>query len=251
MCKIKVTNPPTKEFEIIGQGKSRIPGGQKYLTFSFRYWKQHNECFGLAKCVPNHFVAFLSALQVLGTYAIDEFNSNIKLRDVFHYHKINWGSKGVVTRRNGRIRFEIPEEYTGPDYPWYQFAITTGKGRFAGFYDENTIFQVVVVDINHNLQPAKKHNYQIQKSEVIGTPYDLLRARVDSTKGLIQNNCPTCPYLKHLSDHDNNVYISIDEDEFNIINSCSIERGHLSIGETLTELALHVLDENEVSGNPI
>ena len=44
------------------------------------------------------------------------------------------------------------------DYPWQQFQITRANGRVIGFWDEYHVFQVVLLDPEHNMQPCKSRN---------------------------------------------------------------------------------------------
>jgi hypothetical protein len=240
---INLAYQPSDKFETIENTKSTSDRDKIYLTFSFRYWKQHNDYFGLGSCSASHFASFLSALQELGTHTVDEFNNNSELKKSYHYHWIKWNAEGVNPRKNGKSALDISDEFFGPDYSWYQFAITTGTGRFAGFYDENTVFQVVVVDINHNLQPAKINNYQIQKTRIHGTPYDKLNVLVTATKNRIQKECPTCPHLKSLSEHDENIYISIEADLFEVINTYVQNNNYLDFNEALTDLAIYAMEK--------
>ena len=44
-----------------------------------------------------------------------------------------------------------------------QFSITKSTGRIVGYFDrDSSIFHIVLLDPEHNIQPAKKTNYQIQ-----------------------------------------------------------------------------------------
>jgi hypothetical protein len=57
-------------------------------------------------------------------------------------------------------------DYSSEDIELVQFSISTGRGRIIGFFDGEQIFNVVLLDPLHNLQPAKKRNYQVRASYI-------------------------------------------------------------------------------------
>jgi len=86
------------------------------------------------------------------------------------------------------------------DYPIYQFSVSLALGRIAGFWD-GCIFNVVLLDPYHNLQPAKEFNYRVTPTTAILSEHELLVAKLELIKHA-HTNCSTgdCSTQKALKD---------------------------------------------------
>lgn len=61
----------------------------------------------------------------------------------------------------------------------YQFQLSTSKGRVVGYWDKN-IFNIVLLDPEHNLQPSKDHNYSVDQCFPIKNEYEELCEKIES-----------------------------------------------------------------------
>ena len=104
------------------------------------------------------------------------------------------------------------------EFPMMQFSISKSTGRIVGYFDRDPyIFHVVLLDPNHNIQPAKKTNYQIQPTTKGISQYDELLNKMERIKKIVAN-CPdkNCKLHAHITTieelHENIVYIGLDGD---------------------------------------
>ena len=90
-----------------------------------------------------------------------------------------------------------------------QFSITKSTGRIVGYFDrDSSIFHIVLLDPEHNIQPAKKTNYQIQPTTKGLSQYDDLLNKLERIK-----KCKLHSHISVIEElHDNIVYIGLDND---------------------------------------
>lgn len=132
---------------------------RKRWRFSFRFWRQV-DYFGLDECQKSWFMALLERFKMLSDEEIEPASRGHRtLRE----HPINWGAESVPIARK-HIDWLAP--YDSEDTELIQVAISTGLGRIIGFFDEDSVFNIVLVDPLHNLQPSKKFNYRVRPTHV-------------------------------------------------------------------------------------
>ncbi|HEX4335779.1 MAG TPA: hypothetical protein VH062_07680 [Polyangiaceae bacterium] len=158
-----------------------IPPSRKW-TFSLRCWRQA-DYFGLDtdRVVSAHwFVALLNRLRELCFEDVDAFRASGYKHEVLRYHEVNWGAPNIPIAR--RDCTWVPREYleNEVDYPFYQFQISTALGRVAGFWDEQQVFNIVMLDPLHNLQPAKDYNYRVEATGDLRCEYSELLHKLDT-----------------------------------------------------------------------
>lgn len=146
--------------------------------FSFRFWKQKS-FFGLDKSNPNWFVSFLDKLQTLSEEDIDIFFVDSAKRNAYRYHPINWSQKNIPLQRKdfdwlNRVYLQNEE-----DYPFVQFQISQALGRIVGFFDERKIFNILLLDPLHNIQPTKFYNYRVDPCDPLPCQHTLLLDKID------------------------------------------------------------------------
>jgi hypothetical protein len=130
-------------------------------NFSLRYWSQL-EYFGLdGKGIDNQWlVSVLERLKQLSADTIERVFKDANVRDALRFHPINWKAKNIPIKLD-----EIPSLpkhcYDNPEFALHQFQISTAKGRVVGFFDENWIFNIVLLDPLHNLQPSRNFDYAV------------------------------------------------------------------------------------------
>lgn len=135
----------------------------KTWEFSFRYWKQP-DLFGLDRVEPSWMVSLLERLQELSTTKIEQLLRDHAHKQSIRYHEIDWSHQGTPL---GRSDFTwLDARYLGnvEEFPFIQVHISKAKGRIVGFWDENWIFNILLVDPRHNIQPSKYSSYQLRES---------------------------------------------------------------------------------------
>lgn len=171
-------------------GLSRAPvldgeparAGSLKWSFGFRFWRER-EFFGFESrgkpIVHRWFLSLLERLKSLGEYSIDEFTSDRALMKSLRYHEIDWSAKKCPIRKSDLDW--VPLEYLngGQDCPFYQFQLSKANGRVVGFWDENYVFQVVLLDPLHNLQPSKKFGYKVDPADPLGCEYTQVRLSIE------------------------------------------------------------------------
>jgi hypothetical protein len=136
------------------------PARQRW-SFSFRFWRQH-ENFGVGACDARWFVSLFERLQELSKQTVSDVMDDLNVKDGLRIHNIDWASNNIPISRTDidwvdEVYWNNPEEY-----PLFQFHISKALGRVAGFLDENRVFNIVLLDRRHNLQPSKRNGYRIQ-----------------------------------------------------------------------------------------
>ena len=131
---------------------------RRKITFSFSYFKQIPN-FQIGECSKGWHIGLLERLGALGTMTpqevLEENRGSIALR----CHPIDWSAKNIPIQRKDLdwLPKEILDNET--DFPIMQFSITKSTGRIVGYFDrDSSIFHIVLLDPEHNIQPAKKTN---------------------------------------------------------------------------------------------
>lgn len=187
--------------------------GLENWSFSFKYFKQIDK-FGIGNKDASWFTSMLERLKDLSKYNIDNFISNSQLKDTLRYHTINWDQTNIPVKRKD---FDwLPKDIVVNDdeFPFYQFQISTGTGRIVGFWLDN-VFNIVVLDPMHNIQPSKKFNYFVYPTKTVESEYNSLLADIDNLKKYkCSNDCNLHLELcKIPTNSDKNFYhFSLDDD---------------------------------------
>ena len=187
------------------------------LVFSFLYFKQIKN-FGIGNCSSKWHNSLIERLSTLGAMTTQEVLEDNRGSDSLRCHPIDWSKKNVPIKRADLTW--LPREILGNDseFPIMQFSLTTGTGRIIGYFDKDTsVFHIVLLDPEHNIQPSKKHNWQIQPTTKGISQYDDLLTKIDSIKNFA-NKCPhttTCKIPSHIkkaqAEH-NIIYTLLDDD---------------------------------------
>ncbi len=174
---ISVEPPPQRRAKIIPTG--RAP--ELRWKFSFEYFDQA-ELFGLGNADANWIAGFLEKLRDLSGMNTDEVTRPGRTQGVLRYHRIDWNHKNTPVGRqyfNWVPKLILENE---DEFPFVQFAVSKALGRVVGFWEADSVFQVLVVDRNHNLQPSKKHNWQTRNTFMTESELDKLKSRIDVIK---------------------------------------------------------------------
>ena len=158
---------------------------RRKITFSFSYFKQIPN-FQIGECSKGWHIGLLERLGALGTMTpqevLEENRGSIALR----CHPIDWSAKNIPIQRKDLdwLPKEILDNET--DFPIMQFSITKSTGRIVGYFDrDSSIFHIVLLDPEHNIQPAKKTNYQIQPTTKGLSQYDDLLNKLERIKSCL------------------------------------------------------------------
>lgn len=187
------------------------------LVFSFLHFKQI-ENFGIGNCSSKWHISFIERLSTLGTMTTQEVLEDNRGSISLRCHPIDWSKKNVPIRRADLTW--LPSEILKNDseFPMMQFSLTTGTGRIIGYFDKETsVFYIVLLDPEHNIQPAQKHNWQIQPTTKGISQYDDLLTKIDSIKNFV-DKCPyiaACkipPHIKNAQVEHNIIYAPLDDD---------------------------------------
>jgi hypothetical protein len=155
--KTPVTEPPKKP---------------QYWTFSFRYWREIED-FGLLKR-PHWYASVFGRLRELGKIPVAQFLGDREGQEARRYHAIDWTAKNIPIQRAEMVW--IAKEYLNnpDDYPLVQFHISRAVGRVIGFWDEKNVFNIVLFDPMHNMQPSRATSYQVTPSPPLNCEYTSL-----------------------------------------------------------------------------
>jgi hypothetical protein len=175
---------PIGKKPVLGKVRTHTPPSR--WCFSFRFWNQA-EHFGLGGKDASWFISLIKRLQQISTESVDDFIGDAQKQKSMRYHKVNWGQTNIPIQRSNLEWLPTVYRNNDDDYPIYQFSISTGHGRIAGFWEEN-IFNVVLIDPYHNLQPSKEYDYKVTPTEVQLGEHELLFAKLN----LIKCTPPTC-----------------------------------------------------------
>ena len=159
--------------------------GPKKWTFSFRYWRQI-EYFGLDRTEARWFASLLEKLVALSNEEVDRFICNPQKRDVWRYHKIDWGHKNIPIQLKdlGWLPRDIIENEE--EFFLVQFQISMALGRVVGFWDRDYVFNIVLLDPFHNIQPSKDYDYRVDPCNSLCCDYTKL---INSLDSILESYC--------------------------------------------------------------
>ena len=157
------------------------------IVFSFAYFRQI-EYFGLGTCPTSWFTSVFERFATLSALTQKELQQQ---REAYRYHPINWKQKNIPIQRHELSWLPKGIIENEEEVDFFQLSVSKAKGRFIGYWGdidtEPSTFYIVLFDWEHNVQPAQKHNYQIQPTIISKTQYDELKECVD--KALADKTC--------------------------------------------------------------
>lgn len=213
----------------VGEVPERIPSPKAEgmhdsacLSFGFSYFRQTRH-FGLDRSSSSWFASFLERLSLLSKEKWDELVSDPTKAQMLRFHPVNWSSKRVpITQKDLKW---LPSDYlSNPDFPFYQFQISTALGRFMGFRDQDGVFQIVLVDPLHNLQPSKHFGYRVRPCGPQNSDLDIFRAYVDKALQTTKCRPDECVLISKLQ--------ALQFDEFDVL-LLQLEKSDLEMARNL------------------
>ena len=110
-------------------------------------------------------------LRDLGGLEIDHVLRNPAVAGAFRFHPIDWSAKNIPIKKSELDWISADYLDNSDEFPLMQFMISQGKGRIVGFFDENNVFQLVLLDPLHNMQPSKDFGYAVDPSSPLGCEF--------------------------------------------------------------------------------
>jgi len=151
----------------------------KKWTFSFRFWRQI-PYFGFDRTNSSWFASLLEKLSILSNEEIERFLCDSRKVEIWRYHDIDWGQKNIPIQPKD-LEW-IPSYYRDnqEEFGLVQFQISKALGRVIGFWDASYVFQIVLLDPHHNMQPDKAHNYRVDPCSPLSCDYSKLLIGLDA-----------------------------------------------------------------------
>jgi hypothetical protein len=169
----------------------------KRWTFSFRNWSQIED-FGLSGR-PHWYVSVFGRLRELGKIPVEKFLEDRTAQDARRYHEVDWNAKNIPVERADLTWVESEYLKNEADYPFVQFHVSKAVGRVIGFWDEEMVFNIVLFDPMHNLQPSKHTEYRVRPAPVLNCEFTSLLREVESVKA-VPCESPTCDLNRAVQD---------------------------------------------------
>jgi hypothetical protein len=190
-----LTSPSREVAKIVRAARTEA----KRWEFSFRFFRQL-EKFGLdgAKVPNDWLISLLERLKSLSLEKIENILDNEKTADAYRFHSIDWDATNIPISRTD-IDWVSNSYWDNPvEYPLQQLMLSTGTGRFAGFFDENWVFNIVLLDPLHNLQPSRNFGYAVDDCSPLTCELTQLQVAVQASLGHCQQ--ADCGARKSISD---------------------------------------------------
>ena len=161
-------------------GKLGLHSPSEKCCFSFRYWSQI-DFFGLDGKNGLWFISLMERIRDISRESANRIQTDSALQNSLRYHNINWGQTNIPIQRKDLVSLPSEIRENDNDYPIYQFSISKGLGRIAGFW-EGHIFNIVLLDPYHNLQPSKAYDYAVTKTKEMPSEHEMLLAQLNFIK---------------------------------------------------------------------
>lgn len=143
-------------------------------------------------------MSLLDRLKELSAELEDALDMSSAKRDFYRFHQIKWDQPGIPINRNDLHWLPATYRENPAEYPLYQFTISTALGRVAGFHDETGVFQIVLLDPQHNLQPVKRFDYRVDANWPLANRYEQILMNVRTALNVGGCADPHCPALSNL-----------------------------------------------------
>jgi len=210
-----------------------------FWSFSFRYWKEMSY-FEVNQQSSKWFKSLLEKLSDMSEMKVGDFLENGILKDRNRYHKVNWKSRNVPIKKSDLSH--VPKCFLNEDdYEIVQFQLSKATGRVIGFFDNMRVFNIILLDPLHNLQPSRDFNYSVNPTSPTYTPFQLLHKKIRETLHSVQHHCETvCDPLVRLQQDIEDEYgnfhmIMVDSILFEDLSLRMEEKGCESVNDLLLE----------------
>lgn len=191
------------------------------ISFSFLYFRQISLC-GIGNCSPGWHTGLLERLSTFGGMTLDELLRENAGSKSLRCHPINWNSKNVPITKNDLNWLPANILDNEAEFPMIQLAISSSTGRIIGFFNrDSSVFYIVLLDPNHNVQPSKYDNYQRQSTTIGISQYDELLNKLDNIKKIVKDckyeKCKLHSRMEEIESlHDNVIYTGLDQSIYEV-----------------------------------
>lgn len=136
--------------------------------FGFRFFKQV-EYFGLDSQAVDAkwFVHLIEQFKSLGEKTVEELMQDRRLAKYWRFHMVEWKKYSPYTSADDFAKRLLPSYAWRGDLNIRQFKVTDSKGRVVGFFDHEQVFQVVLLDPEHNIQPTQRTGFKPTPTKIL------------------------------------------------------------------------------------
>lgn len=204
--------------------KPADPPPEQRWSFSFRFFVQLNPYFGLSETDPAWFASLLERLGGLSNEAVHQLWSKKHEDNGLRFHEIDWMKKNVPIQPSDLTWIPADFRDNPEDYPFMQLMISTDRGRVVGFFDNEWVFNVVLLDRLHNLQPAGgKYGHRLRPTTKVASHHTALLSRMKDLQklGCEHDGCPFPAAVKDATDgvlSKNLLFLQLDDDELKMLD---------------------------------
>lgn len=150
----------------------------KKWTFSFQYWRQI-EYFAFDRTDASWFASLLEKLTELSKDPIEKFLCDSRKIDIWRYHTINWNQTNIPIQIEDLDWLPQHCKENQTEFPLVQFQVSMALGRVVGFWDRDHVFNIVLLDPWHNIQPHRDHNYRVDPCSPLTCDYTKLLHKLE------------------------------------------------------------------------
>ncbi|MGC4058202.1 MAG: hypothetical protein QM743_08805 [Chitinophagaceae bacterium] len=228
--------------EVSNKNKIPVPTiKKKNWAFSFQYFDQMPH-FGLdiKKVDTQWYFSFLERLKDLCKKCQEDFLKDTKEMKYYRYHPINWNSTNIPIQRKDINWLDKDIRDNDIEFPFFQFMLSKATGRIVGFWNEDgTVFNIVLLDPMHNIQPSKKNNYNVFPTREMKSKYSELLKNISDLKEInCSHDCGIAVALSKISEEsgvNNIVYLYLDDTYTNLLGKYSMTK-IVEAGLTMLEI---------------
>lgn len=152
----------------------------KKWTFSWRFFRQI-EYFGAREKDAGWFVSLFDRLSVLSSKTISEVLANPREKQLWRMHEINWNLPGIPIKLQDLHWIERKYLDNQTEYPLWQFSLSTALGRVIGFRDELNVFNIVLIDPSHNMQPSSFSDFKPRPAHIADGEFQRAIAHIEAS----------------------------------------------------------------------
>jgi hypothetical protein len=152
---------PLKHEQSPVSGKEKVQ--PKRWTFGFCSFNQI-KYFGFDNIASTWFASLFERLKDLSGETVDGFLQDVDKKQARRFHDIDWAATAIPIKRSDLDWLPVEVKNNPDEFPMQQFQVSKALGRIVGYFDGEQVFQIVLLDPLHNLQPSGAHNYRVTRS---------------------------------------------------------------------------------------
>lgn len=165
-----------------------------------KYWRQI-ENFGIGNIEKSWIASLFERISELSKENIDDLRFDDQKKDSLRIHDINWNATNIPISRDDLSWIDKEYKDNPAEYPLIQIHISMALGRIVGFWDDASVFQIVLFDPLHNMQPSKRFDYAVKNTAIQRCQYTQLLAKIERAqkKSCDAVNCHVSKELRSIS----------------------------------------------------